>query len=495
MAPKILSVRLLFLLAGPITGAVAFFWMRAGSADIPIAGMLATTLCMAIWWVTAAMPLAATALLPIIAYPAFAINTAKGAAQSYFNSTIMLFIGGFLIAIAMEKSELHRRISLNIIAAIGRKPIRVVMGFMIASAFLSMWISNTATALMMLSIGLGVVHQLEKSNGGKMPEGFELALMLAIAYGCSIGGVATLIGTPTNLVLVAQSKEFFPELPEITFGSWLMLGLPYSLGMAIIAWLLFSRVFFRKLRVSSIDVDEIGNQLHSLPKISSAETRVAIVFAATCFLWIFRKEIALGSFSIPGWSSLHEALGRFDDSTVAIFMAVILFITPTEGWNFKERLLDDSAWKKLPWSIIILFGGGFTLAAGFVSSGLSQWIAQNIVTLADLSPFLLIAVICLSISLLTEFTSNVATASVLLPVLASFAPTLGIHPFLLMVPATIAASMAFMMPVATPPNAIVFSSGRLTIKQMARVGIWLNLIAVVWATVLCQAFVLKIWGN
>lgn len=455
--------------------------------------MCGTTLCMAVWWVTGAMPLAATALVPILAFPLFGIDTAKGAATSYINSTIMLFIGGFLIAVAMERSGLHRRLSLNIIAVLGQKPIRVVMGFFFASAFLSMWISNTATALMMLSIGLGVVKQFEESKQADPPEGLDLALMLAIAYGCSIGGVATIVGTPTNLVLVAQAADLFPDLPEITFGSWLLLGIPYSFGMAVIAWVLFTHVFFRKLSKSTLNVDEITTQLHAMPKISAAETRVAIVFVSTCILWVFRKDLALGSASIPGWSGLYSAFANFDDSTVAITMAIILFILPREGWNFRERILDDTAWKKIPWSIVILFGGGFSLASGFVSSGLSQWLADNISSLSNVPPLLLVFIICLSVSLLTEFTSNVATVSVVLPVLAAFAPTLGIHPYLLMVPATIAASMAFMMPVATPPNAIVFSSGRLTVKQMARVGIWFNLAAVLWATLLCQVLVSSIW--
>ena len=449
-----------------------------------IAGMAATAVLMGMWWLTQALPLATTSLIPVICYPLFGIRTTAETAQSYMNPIIMLFIGGFLIAVAMERWNLHKRIALHIISWLGRNPQGLVLGFMLASAFLSMWISNTATAMMMVSIGLAVISQIDATTQDKEKKSLVLAIVLSIAYGCSSGGVATLIGTPTNLVFVSLQKELFPEMPEITFGNWMLLGLPIALGLILLIWAMLTQVFLRGISRVNLDPAYFKRKVEELPPMSAAEKRVASIFLLTCLLWIFRRTLVVGSFSLPGWSTVWEPLGRLDDGVVAVFMATLLFAIPAQRGS--ERLLGGKAFFKIPWNILLLLSGGFALAGGFISSGLSEFLAGNITGLAGFPPFLMILVICLGISFLTEFTSNVATVSMFLPVLAALAPSLGIHPYIVMIPATIAASMAFMMPVATPPNAIVFSSGKVTVPQMAKYGFWLNLLTGLWVVTLCQ---------
>lgn len=472
------------ILMGPMGAALGYWLFLTLTESETIAGMAATVVLMGIWWVTQALPLATTALMPVICYPLFNIRTTSETAQSYMNPMIMLFIGGFLIAVAMQRWDLHKRIALHVIGWLGRRPQGLVLGFMLASALLSMWISNTATAMMMVSIGLAVISQIDETTEDENKSSLELAIMLSIAYGCSSGGVATLIGTPTNLVFVSLQKQLFPNLPEVSFGTWIILGFPLMLGLILITWFMLTQVFLRPLRLVRLDPDYFEQKLNALPAMTAEEKKVGVIFLVTCILWIFRKSITLGWFSIPGWSGLWAPLGRVDDGVVAVLMATLLFILPGGGPG--GRILEGNAFFKIPWDILLLFSGGFALAGGFMASGLSQYLAESFTGLAGFPPFLMILIICLGISFMTEFTSNVATASMILPILAALAPSLGIHPYAIMIPATIAASMAFMMPVATPPNAIVFSSGKITVPQMAKYGFSLNLITGLWVVVLCQ---------
>ncbi|MEM9280952.1 MAG: SLC13 family permease [Verrucomicrobiota bacterium] len=456
-----------------------------------VSRMAAVAALMAIWWITDALPLAATALVPLLLFPLLGIMTGKAVAPVYFNHIIFLFVGGFLIALAMERWNLHRRIALTITSLVGSSPARLVLGFMLATAFLSMWISNTATSIMMLAIGLAVIKQAEDTFGADLCGNLSLALLLGIAYSASIGGLATLVGTPPNLALTRIFDLSFPEAAaagaEISFGQWMLFGLPLSLVMLTIVWLILTRLLFRSPAELTLDPELIHNEKEKLGRITYEEIVVSIIFAATALLWIFRKDLVIGDWSLPGWSK-HLPFGNLiDDGTIAIGMALILFCIPSrkrheEGQESHGKLLDTDAFAKLPWHIILLFGGGFALAAGFKESGLSGWIGQHFAGMEGAPTWALIGGITGGITFLTELTSNTATTEMILPLLASIATAANIHPLILMVPAAVAASCAFMMPVATPPNAIVFASGRIRIAQMVKAGLIINLISIVVVT-------------
>ncbi len=435
---------------------------------------------MSVWWITEAIPLASTALVPLVLFPFLGLLSAEQTAKAYMNSTIFLFMGGFIIAIAMEKWNLHKRIALNLISVFGKSPAKIVMGFMAAGGFISMWISNTATAVMILPIGLAILYKLEDEFGADKTKKFSIALMLGIAYSCSIGGVATLIGTPPNLVFQRIYAITFPQDKQILFGDWMKFGVPLALVMLIIVWFLITQVVYRSDKSLSVDSEIIKSEKKKLGGMSFEEKAIAFVFVLTSLLWIFRVQLDLGFVKVPGWSQIFPKSKLIDDGSVAITMGLILFLIPVKSKEREELfLLDSSAIRKIPWEIILLFGGGFALADGFVKSGLSELIGNQFSGLKDFPLIFVIASICLIITFLTELTSNTATAQIVLPVLASLALELNINPFLLMIPATFSCSMAFMMPVATPPNAIVFGSQRLRVLDMAKPGFIINLIGVV----------------
>lgn len=448
--------------------------------NTPASRLAAVALLMATWWVTDAIPLFATALLPLVLYPLLGIMSSGATAPIYFNSTIVLFIGGFMIALTMEKWDLHRRIALNIIHAVGGGPARIVLGFMIAASFLSMWISNTATAVMMVPIGLAIVLQIEDEFGRRESHAFTVSLMLGIAYGCSVGGLTTLVGTPPNLSFVRIFEILFPDAPPIAFGQWIVMALPVGIIMMITAWLLLTRVFYPTPETVTVEHEVIDSERRALGRVSFEERAIMAVFVSTALLWVFRVDLNLGLFTIPGWSNLSPYAAMIDDGTVAITMASLFFFIPARGaGDGRERLMGPDVIPRLPWDIVLLFGGGFALAAGFQQTGLAELIGAQFELLSALPTFLVILLVCLVITFLTELTSNLATTEMILPILASVAVVTETHPLILMIPATLSASCAFMMPVATPPNAIVFGSERLTVGEMARVGIVLNLIGAV----------------
>ena len=436
--------------------------------------MAAVAALMAIWWVTEAIPIPATALLPVAIFPMLGIMPGKTVAATYFNHVILLFMGGFMIAVTMERWHLHRRIALRIIQRVGTAPVRLVLGFMIATALLSMWISNTATAMMMVTIGLAVLKQLLPDNRWRTSP-LATALMLGIAYSASIGGVATLIGTPPNAVLAGVLDQQYDI--DLRFGTWMQFSLPLSLLMLLLAWLYLTRIAFP---LGKIRLDESGRHLREelaqLGSLSIPEKRVGLVFAAVASLWMLRGFIT--------W----EPLSMIKDSTIAIAGALVLFVMPAGGGQ-RGTLLDWKTAVRIPWDIIVLFGGGFALAAGFSESGLTTWLAWQLQVLAGVPVPVVILCVGLLVIFLTEVTSNTATASLLLPVLGALAQALQLSPLILMVTATLCASFAFMLPVATPPNAIVFGSHCIHIAQMARAGLWLNLIGVL----LISVFV-YLWG-
>lgn len=447
--------------------------------------MAAVAAWMAVWWITEAAPLAVTALLPVVLYPLLGIMSGADTAPVYFNSIIFLFLGGFVVALAMERWKLHRRIALAVILLVGGHARGVLLGFMAAAAFLSMWVSNTATTMMMVPICIAVIRRVERHHPGPAAGRFGVALLLGTAYGASAGGLATLIGTPPNPLFVSNLALLFPDAPPIGFAAWMVLGLPVSVLMLLTIWLVLT-AFFRlgELR-GMIDRSVFAAERAKLGPMSWEEKVVLADFTALAVLWLTRTGATIGSLRLPGWSDLLAHGGLVDDGTVAVAAAAALFLIPSRARP--GRVMDWPAARGLPWGIVLLFGGGFALAKGFVESGLTVWMGERLAGLSALPPLLLVVCVCLLITFLTELTSNTATTQMALPVLAAVAVGIGVNPLLLMVPATFSASCAFMLPVATPPNAIIFGTERVRVAQMARVGLLLNLAGAVLIT-LCVYF-------
>jgi len=416
---------------------------------------------MAIFWITEAIPFAATALLPIVLFPVLGVMPSSRVTEFYGNHLIFLFMGGFLIAISIEKWNLHKRMALHTILLVGISSRQIILGFMLSTAFLSAWISNTATAMMMLTIGLAVVKQTQLKDSGTSSQ-FSTALMLGIAYSASIGGVATLIGTPPNAILAGIIESNFNY--SISFAQWMVFGAPLSMLMLILCWIYLTRIAF-KPEFSELPggKENIKQQLLDLGPISKPEKRVLLIFILVAAGWLLRGLLDI------------KALDSVKDSSIAMAGAILLFIIPAD-YKKGEFLLDWPTAKKIPWDIMILFGGGFALAGGFASSGLTEWLANQLISLQGMNLIIIVGVVVLLVIFLTEVTSNTATSSLLLPVMGAFAIAIQVHPLYLMVAVAISASFAFMLPVATPPNAIVFSSRKITIPQMAKAGLWLNLL-------------------
>lgn len=429
----------------------------------------AVALWMAIWWATEAIPVAATAFLPIVVFEPSGISSLKDAAAPYASPIIYLFLGGFMLAVAVERWNLHRRISLAILDRTGTDGRRLVAGFMLVCAMLSMWMTNTSTTMMLLPIVLsviGVIHDNVSGQTDASRNNFRIAMLLGLAYAASIGGLATLIGTPPNALLVGYLAENHGL--EISFASWMTIGIPVSLLMLPVAWLLLTRVLF------PFDIpatDSVRQHLHDLREelgpMTSAERRVAGIFAVVIFCWMFRRPLT-------EWLGLEGV----SDAGIVMTAALLLFLLPS-GDASQRHLMSWADATRIPWGVLILFGGGLSLAAVVSSSGLALWLGESLAPLNALGAIVFVVGAIALVIFLTELTSNLATTATMLPVMGAIALQIGVSPLMLTVPITIAASCAFMLPVATPPNAIVFSTGTITIPQMARAGIVLNLIGIV----------------
>jgi len=477
------------LFLGPLLFLVLYLMPAPAGLSPDGQTVLAGGVWIAVWWITEAIPIAVTALLPIVIFPVTGVMKTQEVTAPYANHLVFLFMGGFIIALAMEKWNLHRRIALTVIQALGQTPRRIILGFMVATAFLSMWISNTATAMMMTPIGLAVITQvgslLEEHDDiqaavatGKFQ--FGTALMLGIAYAASIGGVATIIGTPPNAVFVGVIREMYGV--DISFAQWILFGLPLSVIMVFLVWVYLTRVAFTfEFTELPVGMDVISRELKKLGALSGEEFKVLVVFGVVAVLWIIR-----GFF-------LKDVFPMMSDATIAIFGAVALFVIPAD-WSSGEFIMDWQAARRVPWGILLLFGGGISLAEAFQTSGLAKWLAGLLSGLAG-APILIIvgAVVTLAI-FLTEMTSNTATSTMLMPIMASLAIAVGLNPLATMVSAAVATSFAFMLPVATPPNAIVFGSGYISIPTMARTGFILNLIGIVLVTVGSVFYLQIVWG-
>ena len=500
---------------------VILFFPNPNPEDVdPASGLLppraqrlaAVTVLMAVLWVSQTIPIAATSLIPLAAFPFLGIQSAKEVSKEYINENIFLFLGGFMIALGIEKWGLHRRMSLHIVRIIGGGMKRVVLGFMLATAFLSMWISNTASTLLMLPIGLALLTSLGEGLGDGdqsqpdkgEPEAIKklsAMLMLAIAYSASIGGLTTLVGTPTNLQYQkiwtdSFPADRFPDAPEISAGEWMLTFVPLGAVLLLCAW----GVLVRGLPVvpgsEKFSRRFFTDRLKALGPASRAEKLMLAVFTTTALLWLFRKPLRIGSEPIlPGWgdgvawllSDWGVTNATLHDSTVAIAMALLMFFLPAgkDDAGKTQFLMDWKTTERLPWGILLLIGGGFAIAGAFQQTGLAEFLGRWFAdAFAGQPVVVLIGATCFGMTFLTEFTSNVATVSAILPILSTAAanPDIHIDPRLIMIPATISASCAFMLPIATPPNAIVFGSGKVSIGQMARYGILLNLLGVVLVT-------------
>lgn len=456
----------IFLLLGPIAMLVIESLGKPASMPLEAFHLLGITAWIAIWWITEAVPIAVTALLPIVLFPLFGILNLSETTGSFGHKYVFLYVGGFVIAIAIEKWNLHKRIALSIIQLIGTNMINIILGFMVATAFLSMWISNTATSVMMLPMGMAITVQLRNSPGVSENEStlFGKAIMLAIAYSASIGGMATLIGTPPNLVFAGIVQDTYGV--EISFLEWFKFGLPIAIILLFACWKYLTRLAF-KFESASFPggKKEIKRLIAELGPFGKEEKSVMIVFMLTAFCWITRSFL------------LQRFLPALDDTIIAIAAAILIFSLPASEKG--KRLLTWTEAVKMPWGIILLFGGGMALAEGFMQTGLAAWIGNQLSLLEGVTIILVIITIVASVNFLTEMTSNLATTAMLLPVLAPMAVAFDMHPYILMVAATMAASCAFMLPVATPPNAVVFGSGYLHIQDMMKTGIWMNIISII----------------
>jgi len=423
---------------------------------------------MACFWIGEVIPISATGLFPLVLFPLLGVLKVKATAAPYGDPVVFLMMGGFLIGEAMTKWELHRRIALHTLILIGGTPDRIILGFILATGFISMWISNTAATVMMLPIALSVIWRAQGVLRAEdvRPDDFSTPLMISIAYAASCGGLATLVGTPPNAIFAGQVKVLFPQAPPVFFNQWMKIGLPLSLVMLVLAWLILTRIMFRPNKAGvRVERGVIRDEIKKLGPMSRGERNVLVIFGAAALLWITRGL----------WSRLLPKGIEVDDSTVAMAAGLALFLLPVDLKTGVFTLDWDSA-KRIPWGVLVLFGGGFALAAGLQESGFAQWAGLNLKALSGVPPIVMVAAICLLVTFLTEVTSNTAIITMLMPIMAYTATALRVHPILLMVPAALSASCAFMLPAGTPPNAIVFGSGLVRLPQMARTGLLFNFV-------------------
>lgn len=471
---------------GPIV-ALSMFMTAAWQDSMPhnawiVAGV---GLWMAIWWSTEAIPVAATAFIPLVSFPLLQVVPIKAVAQSYAHPTIFLFLGAFLLALSVEKWALHRRIALSVLVRTGTDGRKLILGFMMAGALLSMWMTNTSTAMMLLPIATSVAAMvIEKSSGVSDDDkkAFQVALLLALAYATTIGGMSTIIGTPPNVLLAGFIEETYGI--QIAFFDWMLIGLPLALVLLPLGWVVLTRVAFRVDVPASLETAGVIDSMRKeMGAMTSPERRVGLLFLAVVALWMARKWLN----EVPGLEGLSDA-------GIVMTAALLLFVIPS-GDGSPARLMQWDDVARLPWGVLILFGGGLALAAQVSISGLAVWLGESLLPVAGLGTLVLVAAAAGLVVFLTELTSNLATAATFLPVVAAIAAQSGIEPLVLCVPVTLAASCAFMLPVATPPNAIVFSSGALTIPQMIRAGILMNLIAMMTLTLLAVILVPTVFSN
>lgn len=462
----------LALISGPALFLVFHFFVSFGTND-QVATMAGIMLWMAVWWVAESVPLGITALLPIVLFPMTGIMATKDVTPHYGNHITFLFLGGFLVAYAMEKWDLHKRIALGIIKRTGTSPHHILLGFMLSSYLLSMWISNTATTMMLIPPAIATASQLENLES-KNTKLFNVFLFLGIAYSSSIGGITTLVGTPPNLIFYNFYSTYLTDQFNITFFNWMQFALPTSLLFFVILYWYFK--FQLRKTTLNINPQVIHQAYKALGSISWEEKIVSWVFGLLAIAWMTRSDIDFNSFVIPGWNNLLPS--KIEDSSVAVFFAIILFVIPSKNKK-GSYLLSITELRKIPINILLLFGGGFALAQGVVSSGLGEFLASLMSGFQTLPSVVFVGIICFVLLFFTEVSSNSAALQLALPILLPLSQGLAIPSWMVLIPATIACSFAFMLPISTPPNAIIFESGRVEVKDMVRYGFVLNLIGIV----------------
>ena len=473
---------LLFRFAGPLAGVATYGVLHhLGHAPAAMAGIV---LWMAVWWITEAVAIPVTALLPLVLFPLVGVQDLAGTAAHYGRDIIFLFIGGFLLALGVERSGLHNRFALWTVSRIGASPPRLVLGTLLASGLLSMWINSTAAVLVMLPIALSLLRSTEGAKG------LGAVLALAVSYGATIGGMATPVGTPPNLVMVALWKQEFPAEPAIGFGQWMLFGVPYAFLFLLATWLLLTRVLFKLPKAEAVERRALREQLKALGRASRDERLAGIVFGLTALLWItgdkieFTESVVFKGWRNTDWTLFGCHLDRIldlkalGDPAVGLFGGLLLFLLPSKGE--KRTLLDwDFAQARIPWGVVLLIGSGFAIAGGIDASGLSSILGKALMGWHFGSDTLQVGAIAAGVTLLSELGSNTAVASLVLPILARTAEAWAMAPLMVMIPATLAASCGFMLPIASPMQAIVFASGHLTVKQMVKAGVWMDLVGVV----------------
>lgn len=492
--------RIVGLICGPIVAVLVFLGLPEQyvgvGGDVVALGIEARAVAgiaawMATWWMTEAIPVYATALIPLVVFPLTGAATIKQVAASYGHELIYLFFGGFVLALALEKCGLHRRFAINVLRAVGTQPTRIVGAFMVIAASVSMWVTNTATTIMLLPVALSIIHLLQDSardddGHDEQSEHLALCLLLGIAYAASIGGIGTIIGTAPNVFLVSYAQELMGR--EISFVQWMQFGVPLVVAFVPIVWWVLTR---RVYPITTRHIAGIGGLLSALEadvgRMSRAERLTLLIFVLTAAAWVCRP--LLNGLEIAG----ARPLAGLSDAGIAVAAALLLFVTPVDIAR-GEFLMDWETAIKLPWGLLILFGGGLSLAATLDASGFSEFLGNRANVLAALPVVLIVTLVSAMMIFLTEMTSNTATTATLIPVLYAVALGIGIDPYLLIVPACVAASCAFMLPVATPPNAIVFGSGLVSVPQMSRAGFWLNIVAIALIPLLTFAIALPVLG-
>lgn len=461
-----MSTKQIGIYLGPVMFFLTLLFFNPPGLNDASRAVLASSLWIAIWWITEALPIAVTALLPMILFPLTGGMELADTTAAYGHKLVFLTLGGFIIAIAIEKWNLHKRIALHVISYIGTDLKMIILGFMVATAFLSMWISNTATSVMMLPIGIVIIKQIQDNSdfSGSASNTFAKALMLSIGYSASIGGVSTLIGTPTNMVLAGAISQIYDY--EISFLEWFIFGFPLSIMILFFSWYYLTRIAFsfeqKRLPGGRAEISKLKKDLG---KITFEQKAVSFVFFAAAFCWITKNFL------------LKNIFPRIDDTIISIFFATLLFLINVKGK--KEKILKWEDTQRLPWGVLLLLGSGMSFAKAVDSSGLSVWVGTQISAFGTMNLFILLVLLITVVNFLTEIASNMATIAMMLPILAPIALEFDLHPFVLMVAAAAAASCAFMLPVATPPNAVVFGSGYLKINDMVKNGFLLNLTSIV----------------
>ncbi len=483
--------RIVTIALGPVL-AVACYLLLPADLNGSAKAVAAVTLWMAFWWMTEAIPLPATSLLPLVLLPTFGVADVNVIAQPYAGSVIFLILGGVLLGLATQKWDLHRRIALMTILAVGTRPDRIVLGLMIASAFISMWVSNTATAVIMVPIAVSILNLIRSLHPDVSTKKLTASMLLGVAYAVTIGSMATLIGQPTMPLM----RGYLEESHGITlgFGQWMLVGVPFGIVMLTLAWLVLTKLVYRS------EVDEIPRgralireQLDELGPLSTEEKRVIWVFGGAIFCWLVLPFIA----DIDAVESAMPWVARINDTSVAVLAAILMLVLPASASAAEGKgrtLLDWSDTKDVPWGVLILIGSGLTLSAQFTATGLSDWIGESVANVGDASPVVLILVVAVVLLALTELTSNVATAAAFLPVMGAVAVGAGMDPLLMTVAVTVAVSSAYMLPVATPSNSVAFASGEFPIRAMVRAGVWLNVISLILLFVLLYTLVPLVLG-